>query len=66
MITIACINRNVYICTGNQNKLQVYANIGLWCNGSTIDFGSVSDGSSPSSLTTDSDDSECNPCAIFG
>lgn len=48
-----------------KTKLQVYANIGLWCNGSTIDFGSVSDGSNPSSLTTDNSDSDCNPCAVF-
>ena len=48
-----------------KTKLQVYANIGLWCNGSTIDFGSVSDGSNPSSLTTDSNDSDCNPCAFL-
>lgn len=49
-----------------KTKLQVYANIGLWCNGSTIDFGSVSDGSNPSSLTTDNSDGDCNPCAVFG
>ena len=48
-----------------KTKLQVYANIGLWCNGSTIDFGSVSDGSNPSSLTTDNSDSDWNPCAVF-
>lgn len=47
-----------------KTQLQVYANIRLWCNGSTIDFGSVSDGSNPSSLTTD--DADCNSCAIFG
>ena len=44
---------------------QKFGNIGLWCNGSTTDFGSVSDGSNPSSLTTD-DDADCNSCAIFG
>ena len=48
-----------------KTRLQVYANIRLWCNGSTIDFGSVSDGSNPSSLTID-DDADCNSCAIFG
>lgn len=48
-----------------KTQLQVYANIRLWCNGSTIDFGSVSGGSSPPSLTID-DDADCNSCAIFG
>lgn len=48
-----------------KTKLQVYANIGLWCNGSTIDFGSISDGSNPSSLTT-GNDADCNSCDIFG
>ena len=48
-----------------KTQLQVYANIRLWCNGSTIDFGSVSDGSNPSSLTID-DYADCKSCAIFG
>ena len=48
-----------------KTKLQVYANIRLWCNGSTTDFGSVSDGSNPSSLTTD-DDADCKSYAVFG
>lgn len=47
-----------------KTKLQVYANIRLWCNGSTTDFDSVSDGSNPSSLATD--DADCKSYAVFG
>ena len=47
-----------------KTQLQVYANIRLWCNGSTTDFGSVSDGSNPSSLTTD-DDADCKSYAVL-
>ena len=48
-----------------KTQLQVYANIGLWCNGSTTDFGSACPGSNPGTSTFHLTDEFFCPAAVF-